>query len=94
MTVNDAAAAEFAREVASDLLGEDAFIPMPQPVMGAEDFSFVLERIPGAMVFLGARPDGVAPAPCHSNRMVLNEEGMVSGIALHAALALHALAIA
>jgi len=93
VTVNDADAAHFSREVARDVLGEDAYIAMPQPVMGAEDFSYVLERIPGAMLFLGVRPDDVAqPAPCHSNRMLLNEEGMVAGMALHAGLALRALA--
>jgi amidohydrolase len=93
VTVNDAAAVGFAREVMRDVLGEQAYLPMPQPVMGAEDFSYVLEKIPGAMFFLGVRPDDVPqPAPCHSNRMLLNEEGMVSGIALHAGLALRALA--
>ena len=35
------------------------------------------------------RPPGVeTPAPCHSNRMQLAEEGMLEGIALHAAVAL------
>ncbi len=93
VTVNDADATLFARDTAAEVLGENAYIPMPQPVMGAEDFSFVLERIPGAMVFLGVRPDGVEqPAPCHSNRMLLNEEGMVAGMALHAGLALRSLA--
>ena len=38
--------------------------------------------------FLGAQPDGVEhPAPNHSNRMVLKEDAMASGIALHAAIA-------
>ena len=93
VTVNDADAVAFAREVMRDVLGENAYIPMPQPVMGAEDFSYVLEKIPGAMFFLGVRPDDVAqPAPCHSNRMLLNEEGMAAGIALHAGLALRSLA--
>ena len=93
VTVNDADAVLFARETASEVLGESAYIPMPQPVMGAEDFSFVLERIPGAMLFLGVRPDGTEPpAPCHSNRMLLNEAGMAAGIAFHAGLALRALA--
>jgi hippurate hydrolase len=93
VTVNDASATDFARETAIELLGENAYIPMPQPAMGAEDFSFVLERIPGAMLILGVRPDGVAqPAPCHSNRMLLNEAGMLAGIALHAGLALRSLA--
>jgi hippurate hydrolase len=93
VTVNDAAQSEFARGVVRDLLGDSAYVAMPTPVMGAEDFSFVLEQIPGAMLFLGVRPeDPSLRAPCHSNRMVLNEEGMAHGIALHAALALRALA--
>jgi hippurate hydrolase len=62
--------------------------------MGAEDFSYVLQRLPGAMAFLGTRPDGVTgePAPNHSNRMLLNEDAMADGIALHAAVALSFLA--
>ncbi|HXZ84651.1 MAG TPA: M20 family metallopeptidase [Myxococcota bacterium] len=93
VTVNDADAFALARRVADELLGPGAFIEMPAPLMGAEDFSFVLERIRGAMLFLGVRPEEPGlRAPCHSNRMVLNEEGMAHGIALHAALALDALA--
>jgi hippurate hydrolase len=93
VTVNDADAVAFVREVMHDVLGENAYIPMPAPVMGAEDFSYVLERIPGAMVFLGVRPENAEQAaPCHSNRMMLNEDGMVAGIALHAGLALRSLA--
>ena len=62
---------------------------MPSPVMGAEDWSYVLQQVPGSMAFLGARPTGVRhPAPNHSNRMVIDEESMVTGIALHAAMAL------
>jgi hypothetical protein len=34
------------------------------------------------------RPDGVRhPAPNHSNRMLLNEDAMTTGIAMHAAIA-------
>jgi len=91
-TVNGAAPARFVQEVTTALLGPSAFIEMPTPVMGAEDFAYVLERIPGAILFLGARlPGDGGAAPCHSNRMVLNEEAMVAGIALHAALALRSL---
>jgi amidohydrolase len=89
VTVNDADRVRFASDVASALLGEGRVLELPSPIMGAEDFSYVLERVPGAMLFLGVRPAGeTAPAPCHSNRMVLDEEGMVHGTALHAALAL------
>jgi len=88
VTVNDAEFTSFARAVTTDLLGEDAYIDMPSPLMGAEDFSVVLQKMPGAMVLLGVRPAEGAVAPVHSNRMLLNEKGMQAGIALHAAIAL------
>lgn len=93
VTVNDEDFAEFVREVSRDVLGENKWLDMPTPTMGAEDFSYVLQRTPGAMAFLGVRPEGEGrAAPCHSNRMLLNEEGMVAGIAMHAGLALRFLA--
>ncbi len=93
VTINDAGFSAFAREVATDLLGEDAFLDMPSPLMGAEDFSVVLQKLPGAMLLLGVRPEGEGDAvPVHSNRMLLNEEGMRAGIALYAAIALRYLA--
>lgn len=93
VTLNDAGFVDFTRSVAWELVGEERWIEMPAPIMGAEDFSYVLDAVPGAMVFLGARPEGAAaPAPIHSNRMVLNEEALATGIALHAAMALSYLA--
>jgi hippurate hydrolase len=86
--VNDAGCARFAHEVARELLGAEAVVEMPAPLMGAEDFSYVLERVPGALFFLGARPPGERAAPLHSNRMVLEESALATGVALHAALAL------
>jgi hippurate hydrolase len=87
VTSNDAAFAAFARGVARELFGEPSVVDMPAPIMGAEDFSYILDRVPGAMVFLGASP-GPDPAPIHSNRMVLEESAMATGIALHVGLAL------
>jgi hippurate hydrolase len=88
VTENDAAFVDFTRGVARDLLGEERWIEMKAPIMGAEDFSYVLDEVPGAMVFLGVRPDDRPAAPIHSNRMVVNEQAMATGIALHAAMAL------
>jgi hippurate hydrolase len=89
VTVNDEGFAGFARRVAGELLGEERVRLMLTPIMGSEDFSYVLRRIPGALVFLGTRPDGDAPAfPNHSNRMLLNEAALPVGVALHAAIAL------
>jgi amidohydrolase len=91
VTVNDAAFVDFAREVAVDLVGADNYVPMPAPFMGAEDFSYVLQRMPGCMMFLGVMPEGHDGhdhiASCHSNKMILNESAMAVGIAMHAAVA-------
>jgi hippurate hydrolase len=89
VTVNDPDFLELTREVAGEVLGERAFARMRTPIMGAEDFSYVLQRWPGAMLFVGVRSDAVAnPAPVHSNRMMLDESGMAAGIAMHAGVAL------
>ena len=86
--MNDADFEAFARGVASELLGPKAILPLPIPVMGAEDFSYVLEQTPGAMLLLGVRAPGVAdPAPVHSTRMLLDETAMPLGAALHASIA-------
>ena len=89
-TINDDAFAGFALEVATDVLGAANTGRMPAPVMGAEDFSYVLEQRPGALAFLGVCPPGVRPSEahaCHSNRMQLDEDAMQQGIAIHCAVA-------
>lgn len=89
VTVNDDGWAERSLAVAERTLGAGKASTMPSPLMGAEDFSYVLNAVPGAMVFLGSGPRGVKhAAPNHSNRMVLDEDAMASGIALYAAMAL------
>jgi hippurate hydrolase len=88
VTVNDVDAARFALDTAGLLLGERAAIEMPNPIMGAEDWSYVLQEVPGCMAFLGTSPGPGRVAPNHSNRMVLDEAAMAVGIATHAAVAL------
>ena len=94
VTVNDDGAAAFALDTARLLLGESAAIEMPSPVMGAEDWSYVLQQVPGAMAFLGTYPKGASGhvAPNHSNRMVIDEDAMAAGIATYAGVALRWLA--
>jgi hippurate hydrolase len=94
VTVNDDAAAAFALDTARALLGERAALEMPAPVMGAEDWSYVLQQVPGCMAFLGTRPVGGGEhvAPNHSNRMVIDESAMAVGVATYAAVALRWLA--
>ncbi|MDQ2966123.1 MAG: M20 family metallopeptidase [Chloroflexota bacterium] len=95
VTFNDPAATEFVRDTVRELAGEDVLRSMDHPIMGAEDFSYVLQRVPGAFAFIGARPaheDPVTAPQNHSNRVVFEEGPMALGAALYAALALRNLA--
>ncbi|CAN5714729.1 M20 family metallopeptidase [soil metagenome] len=95
VTVNDHDAAAWVRQVAGTIVDERMVVDMPAPVMGAEDWSYVLQVVPGAMAFLGTCPPGTdfhRAAPNHSNRMVIDEDAMAVGIALHAAVTLDELA--
>ncbi|MBC3194234.1 amidohydrolase [Pseudonocardia sp. C8] len=94
VTVNDAEATAALVRVGEKVLGDRACVPMRDPLMGAEDFAYVLERVPGALAFLGARPPAVPQAgapPNHSNRVVFDEAAFPAGVAVHAGLALAAL---
>jgi hippurate hydrolase len=94
VTVNDAGVATEVLDTATDLLGAPASGLMPAPLMGAEDFSYVLEKVPGAMAFLGACPPGLDPATApanHSNLVVFDEEPLPAGVAVYAEMALRAL---
>lgn len=91
VTVNHEAEAAFTGKVARKLLGDESFVEMPAAVMGAEDFSYVLQKVPGAMAFLGGAPSDIAlaeAAPNHSNYMRIDEDAMHRGTALYAAWAL------
>lgn len=90
VTMNDPRFFAFARDVAIDTFGAASFVLSPHPVMGAEDFSYVLQRMPGAMFWLGVTPKGEDPrhAPsCHSTHMSVDEAAMANGIAMHCAIA-------
>jgi amidohydrolase len=91
VTVNDPPFAARTMSVAAELLGQRAVHPLPNPVMASEDFSLVLNRVPGAMAFLGATPPGVDPRtapPNHAPNAMFDEMSMIPGIALYAAMAL------
>ena len=92
VTVNDADFAGFVLDTAGALLGPERAHAMSHPVMGSEDFSYVLQRVPGAMANLGTRPAQGPVFPNHSNRMLVEEAALATGIAMHVAVALRFLA--
>ncbi len=90
VTMCDGRAVRFGQRVVEATFGEESWKTLDAPIMGAEDFAYVLEKVPGAMFFLGAAHEGDDWQHCcglHSNRMVLDESVMARGAALHAALA-------
>lgn len=92
LTVNDPSQVQFARQVVTDAFGEGRFVDMLDPVAGAEDFSRVLEEVPGCYLFLGAhtgnRTDG---ADNHSSRATFDDSVIRDGALLHGQLAVRAL---
>ncbi|MEO7247581.1 MAG: M20/M25/M40 family metallo-hydrolase, partial [Novosphingobium sp.] len=90
VTVCDPRAVDLGELVTKALFGENGFMRLADPIMGAEDFSYVLEKAPGAMFFIGMAPKGDNWAQCcgiHSTRMMLDESAMPQGAALLAGLA-------
>jgi amidohydrolase len=91
VTVNDHDFVRFTEGVTKRLLGDKAYVEMAAPVMGAEDFSYLLQARQGAFAFLGVCPPGQKPPhahACHSNRMTIDESAMRNGIGIHCATAL------
>ncbi len=90
-TVNDARAVDLGEKVARELGGDEPWARRPAPTMGAEDFSYVIEKVPGAMFFLGVAAEGVDWQGCcglHSSHMVLDENVLPKGTAFLAGCAL------
>jgi hippurate hydrolase len=90
VTLCDSRAVDFGQQLVEDLFGTESWQTLANPIMGAEDFAYVLEKVPGAMFFLGASHEGNDWRSCcglHSNHMVVDDSVMARGAALHAALA-------
>jgi amidohydrolase len=95
VTVNDGTELSFAEQTITELYGAQRFVSAPNPLTGAEDFSFVLEQVPGAFVMLGACTPGTDPATAafnHSADAVFDDGALADGTALYAELALRRLA--
>jgi IAA-amino acid hydrolase len=85
-TVNDAAMAALVREAATDLLGADQ-VHAPDPEMGAEDFSFFLEKVPGCYFRLGTGRPGEPVHGLHNPHFDIDESALPVGVAVLAEIA-------
>jgi hippurate hydrolase len=90
VTVNAAESVLAVQSAVHDLHGEERFAILPNPVAGSEDFSRVLDAVPGAMVFLGAcvpeRDPATAPFN-HSPDAAFDDAVLADGVALYAEFA-------
>jgi hippurate hydrolase len=91
-TINTAAEARFAGDVAQSLVGAQRVVRDLEPSMGAEDFSFMLQVKPGAYMRIGQGVEnGVGSCFLHNSRYDFNDDILPLGAALHASLAEHAM---
>ncbi len=78
--VNDAEEADFAASVCAELVGADKVERNPPPIMGSEDFSFMLERVRGCFINIG---NGDTPGGCelHNPHYDFNDAALPLGAA-------------
>lgn len=94
MTENDPSRTFEAMRELRELFGEDRVIQSRDPLMGSEDFSLVLQKIPGAFLFLGATPPDMDPATAawnHSPRVLFDDSVLADQAAALAQLAFNRL---
>ncbi|MCX4688221.1 M20 family metallopeptidase [Kitasatospora purpeofusca] len=95
VTVTDEAETDFLADTVREVFGEERFLTMANPMTGAEDFSRVLEAVPGSFVWLGAAPKGSDPDDLplnHSPYAEFDDAVLPDGAALYAELAARRLA--
>lgn len=88
VTVNDQEAARRALGVIGVVFGDDYALELSYPSMGAEDFAFFLEKLPGAFIWLGIGED---KSGLHTPTFAFDEEILSYGASLLTALALETL---
>ncbi len=87
---NDETIASLIRQVSVEAIGEEN-MKRPEPIMGAEDFSYMTQQAPGAMFFLGAKV-GDRNRPHHSPIFNIDESVLKIGAAVLAETACRFLA--
>ena len=90
-TVNDPAQAEFAARICAELVGSDQVDRQPPLIMASEDFSFMLERVPGCYLNIGngkgdGDGDGVGGCEVHNPGYDFNDAALPLGAAFYARL--------
>lgn len=85
--INTPDMATLARRAAVEAVGEANVLPLKTANMGAEDFSYYMEKIPGAYVRFGGQVPGKEGFPAHSSKFDFDEEALAVGAAYYRAVA-------
>ena len=89
-TVNDPDAVQLAERAVLDELG-DGSVKVAEQSLGGEDFAWILEKVPGAMIRLGTRSPGGRTYDLHQGDFVADERAIGVGARVLAAVALRQL---
>jgi amidohydrolase len=92
-TINDPKAMALAREAATSVAGAKQVVEMAEPVMGAEDFAYMLEAKQGAYIMLGSKRSGELNPMLHHPAYDFNDAVLSTGAAYWATLVEQQLAL-
>jgi amidohydrolase len=95
VTANAEPEFDFVKQAIGEIFGDHRFLTAPNPLTGSEDFSYVIEQVPGAFIMVGACPPGIDPftAPYNHSAEAVFDDGVIpDGITLYSELALRRLA--
>jgi amidohydrolase len=86
--INDVSATNLARSAIARMFGSKSIFEIKKPLMGAEDFAFYLQKVPGSFLRLGIKnPKKNAIYPWHHPRFTVDEDAIGTGAALLAGIA-------
>jgi amidohydrolase len=87
--INPERETRFAHEALGNLLGKKNVLSLPEPLMGGEDFTYYLKKVPGTFLRLGIRNEKLGSTfPWHHSKFLVDEEAIPIGAAALAHLAL------
>ena len=78
---------DYAKQLVESLMDKNVVVDLENPSMASEDFSYYLEQVPGAFIFLGVKDDDGGAYKLHHEKFLPDESAMKGGISLYIALA-------
>lgn len=87
-TINNEHMSAVAEAAACKVIGPDATV-RSEKTNGGEDFAYFMEKVPGAMAFLGTRNEACGAVwPNHSGNFCVDESALIKGAMLYAQVAM------